>query len=342
MKHPTKTVKLFALLCLAALLLPTLIACSGLRSSGSWGELSWTYSKSTKTLTVTGSGDMKDFATADDVAWKSVRKKATTLVVGEGVTSIGNYAFYYMPALTTVQLPTTLASIGDHSFAFCSALTTVSMPERLTTIGASAFEGCGAMTSVYLPTSVVEVKDLAFAFCYSLKNVMVTAETIEIGSQVFRNCRSLKQLTFRSSITEDMVAEDTFAGTSLTFADITPTDKLLGSTTVTVHYILAEEEFETYQQTFGYGVTYSVKSPVKEGYSASIQTISGMADGKDREETVTYFKTPKQEKPKVAISSASMIGASIMIVALVAIGVVVFLLIRSDKPSKRSKRNQEK
>lgn len=343
MKRNQKTVKFVALLCLAAVLLGTLASCGGAANAhGTWGALSWSYSKSTKTLTITGSDAMDDFPDADSVEWKSIRESVTNVVIEEGVTSVGDYAFYYMPALTTVQLPTTVTELGDFSFAFCSALTTVSIPEQVNTIGNGAFEGCAALSSLYLPPSVTKLGDFAFAFCHSLQNMMITAPTVQVGSRAFRNCRSLRQLTFRSTVTESMVAKDAFEGASITFDNITTTDQLLGSTTVTIRYLLNDEELEVYEETFGYGVSYSVNSPAIEGYTPSLETISGTADGTDREETVTYTEAPPSEAPKPSISSASIIGLVIMVVALLGIGVAVFLLIRSDKSSKESKDKQTK
>ena len=352
MKHRTLTTRLAVLLCLFALLIVTLTACGGASSaSGTHGALQWSYSKSDRTLTVSGTGAMDDLADADSAPWRSIRDAVTTVVVVEGVTSVGDYAFYYLPALTTVHLPTTLTEVGDHAFAFCSALTIVSIPEQVSAIGAGAFEGCGALSSIYLPPSVTQVGESAFAFCYSMKSFMATAPDIRVGKEAFLNCRSLGKLTFRSTVTEAMIAKDAFAGTELTFADIVTTDTILGSTTLTIRYLLNDEEVDRYEETFGYGVTYSVKTPVREGYTPNLRTISGSADGIDREETVIYTKTPPEEAPKTAISFASILGVGVMVVVLIAIGVAVFFMIRpskseksdaSEEPAKARKRTKDK
>ena len=345
MKH-TKTVKLLTLLCLSAVLLLSLASCGSSTpaasdANGTWGSLTWNYTKDNKTLTVMGSGDMDDFENSDSVSWKAVRASATTLVVEDGITSIGNYAFYDMSALTTVHLPNTVTDLGDFSFSFCSSLSDITIPESVTALGTGAFESCGALSSLYLHPSLESIGDSAFAFCYSLKSIMITAESASIGAEAFRNCRSLEQITLRSTISDEMIAEDAFRGTDLTFEDINRTEKLLGSSKITIRYLLDDEEINVYEETFGYGVDYSIETPERDGYTANVEVISGMGDGKDREETVVYSEMPEEEAPKAAISPVAIIATVIMIVVLVGIGVVVFFLIRSGKSSKKSLINKK-
>jgi len=332
MKH---TKQLLTLLCLAALLLPLLSACGSLDldANGSWGDLSWSYSRDTKTLTVSGTGAMEDFESAGDVPWQLVRDHATELVIGEGVTSIGSYAFYYMHALTTVQLPSSLTAIGDHAFSFCRSLTAVSFPETMSAIGKEAFVGCNGLDSLYLPPSVTTVGEGAFYGCHTLKSVMITAREVTLGKGAFRDCPSLKRLSLRTTVSDKAIPEDLLKGTLLTIPEIVRTDELVSPTTLTIVYVLEGEEIDRYEESYGYGTSYYVPSPKQEGYVAKPSLVSGAANGKDREVTVTYEVIAPEEAPKVAISSLSMIGTVIMAVALLAIGATVFLLIRT-KPKK--------
>ena len=66
----------------------------------------------------------------------------TDLVIPEGVTSIGDYAFYYCSSLTSVTIPGSVTSIGDYAFSDCSGLTSVIIPGSVTSIGDGAFRGC--------------------------------------------------------------------------------------------------------------------------------------------------------------------------------------------------------
>ena len=73
----------------------------------------------------------------------------TNLVIPNGVTSIGDYAFSYCNSLTSVVIPDSVTSIGDSAFYYCSSLTSLVMPDNVTSIGDWAFSDCSKLTSVY-------------------------------------------------------------------------------------------------------------------------------------------------------------------------------------------------
>ncbi|MBO4429375.1 MAG: leucine-rich repeat protein, partial [Clostridia bacterium] len=93
------------------------------------------------------------------------------LVIPEGVTSIGNYAFAYCEELTSVTFPSTLESIGDESFSYCRDLTSVTLPEGVSEIGQQAFQYCSKISSVTLPSTLKSIKTHAFYSCAGLKDI---------------------------------------------------------------------------------------------------------------------------------------------------------------------------
>lgn len=99
-------------------------------------------------LELVGSGAMTDFASAGKPAWFSQAAAISKIIVGEGITGIGDYSFCRMTNLTEVSLPEGLATIGVNSFNSCSALKEIVIPSTVTTIGSSAFYGCRAITSI--------------------------------------------------------------------------------------------------------------------------------------------------------------------------------------------------
>ena len=107
------------------------------------------------------------------------------------VTTIGDEAFYYCYALTSVSMPS-VTTIGDEAFYGCYALTSVSMPS-VTTIGDWAFYGCSALTSVSMP-SVTTIDDWAFYWCFALESVDIPASCTSIGSYPFAGCTALKEI----------------------------------------------------------------------------------------------------------------------------------------------------
>lgn len=336
-----RLIKITAVLLLLVMAVLTLASCGSSGgnaddASGTHGSLNWTYVKDTKTLTVTGAGDLASFENSDAVVWKAVGSSAKRLVVGEGITSIGNYAFYYMSVLEEVTLPTTLSTIGDYAFGFCTTLESVTIPDGVTSIGKGAFEGCGAMKSMFLPASVTAIGDRAFAFCYSMTNVIVTGELETVGEWAFKSCRSLESLTLRTTQSADAFAGDTFEDASKNLESATRTDNATGATTVTVHYMLDGAEIETKVEEFAYGKDYSINTPSKDGYTADILTVTGKADGSAHDATVTYTKNPEvetapAEEEDEPVSVMTYVSIGIMALVLVGIGVGAFFLLRSDK-----------
>ena len=111
-------------------------------ASGSCGgNVTWTYVEATQTLTISGSGAMYNYNN-DGFPWYSFREKLKTAVIEEGVTSIGNYAFYKCIGLTSVTIPNSVTSIGYYAFAYCYRLISVTIPNSVTSIGDRAFSGC--------------------------------------------------------------------------------------------------------------------------------------------------------------------------------------------------------
>ena len=93
------------------------------------------------------------------------------LVIPEGVTSIGNYAFTDCSSVTSVTLPSSLTSIGENAFTSCEGLTSIALPGNLTSIGSRAFVSCERLTNITIPSSVTNIGKGAFRYCYSLKRV---------------------------------------------------------------------------------------------------------------------------------------------------------------------------
>lgn len=105
----------------------------------------WTLSD-TGVLTVSGSGAMFDYG-SKNAPWASYKAQIKTVVIAEGVTSIGNCAFYEYASITGVSLPSTLTKIGDHAFYACKALTEITVPASVNSIGAYAFRKCTSLTT---------------------------------------------------------------------------------------------------------------------------------------------------------------------------------------------------
>lgn len=116
-------------------------------------------------LTISGTGAMNNFTYERDISdcpWHGVRYALKKIVVKEGVTSIGSYAFSFDLSVTDVTLPSSLKTIGNDAFLGCHGLTSVVIPEGVTSIGAYAFWRCTSLQTITVPASATKFGDHAF------------------------------------------------------------------------------------------------------------------------------------------------------------------------------------
>ena len=116
--------------------------------SGSCGEnVTWTLTAD-GTLTISGTGTMTDYANSGS-PWYSCRGAIKSVVIQQGVTSIGDLAFWDCSGLTSVTIPDGVTSIGGDAFSGCAALTSVTIPGSVTNVGQDAFYNCSSLTDIY-------------------------------------------------------------------------------------------------------------------------------------------------------------------------------------------------
>lgn len=116
-------------------------------------------------LTISGTGAMNNFTYERDISdcpWHGVRYALKKIVVEDGVTSIGSYAFSFDVHVTDVTLPSSLKTIGNDAFLGCHGLTSVVIPEGVTSIGAYAFWRCTSLQTITVPASATKFGDHAF------------------------------------------------------------------------------------------------------------------------------------------------------------------------------------
>jgi len=115
--------------------------------SGTGGSLYWNLTDGV--LTISGNANMNDYDTYASIApWHSLRQSITSVVIQDGVKSIGAYAFRECDAMTSVTIPNSVTSIGIRAFDHCAGLTSVAVSASVTNIGNYAFKGCAALTGI--------------------------------------------------------------------------------------------------------------------------------------------------------------------------------------------------
>ncbi|MBR2779132.1 MAG: leucine-rich repeat protein [Firmicutes bacterium] len=236
-----KFISLFFILGLALVLLPASSPAAGTQlDSGSCGNgVTWNYSDGV--LTISGSGRMDDYEsvpfTKNDrtgsittAPWANLLDSTTEIVVEDGVSHIGDYAFYTpmvdsnSATITAVEMADSVTDIGEyaffnnvilekvqlsgsvtaiekHAFDKCMKMQSISLPEGLETIEESAFCDCGSLSGITLPESLQEIGAKAFS------GSQLTSATIPPGIKTlkdscFESCSSLVTVHFCDSLTE--------------------------------------------------------------------------------------------------------------------------------------------
>lgn len=113
------------------------------------------------------------------------------LVLGDGMTKIGAYAFYSMSSLTSVTIPDSVTTIGSYTFYGCSSLTSVTIPDSVTAIDSYAFQSCSNLETITLPASLTAINSYVFRDCSSLTSIWIPSTVTSIGNRAFYNCSRL-------------------------------------------------------------------------------------------------------------------------------------------------------
>lgn len=198
---------------------------------GESGDLKWVLYEN-GLLEITGSGEMSWSYSYDSSPWYAYRDSITSVTIGDGVTSIGYYAFYECTGLTLINIPDGVMSIGNYAFYKCTGLTSITIPDSVTSIGKEAFNGCVALESItvsegntvyhsngdclietasktliagcrnsVIPAdgSVTSIGEYAFYGCEGLTSITIPDSVTSIGEKTFYNCSKLETIIFKGT-----------------------------------------------------------------------------------------------------------------------------------------------
>ena len=172
------------------------------------------------TLTISGTGAMKDYDYDSNRSPVYRNSDVKKVVIEDGVTSIGSYAFQNCRSLTNITIPNSVTSIGNSAFEWCSSLSSVTIPDSVTSIGEAAFYNCSDLTSITIPDSVTSIGEVAFYNCSDLTSITIPDSVTSIGKWAFFGC-GLTSITIPDSVTsiEESVFESCSSLTSITIPD---------------------------------------------------------------------------------------------------------------------------
>lgn len=214
-----------------------------MRAEGGTCGTNLTWDLTDGTLTISGTGDMKDYDYGA-LPWKGASEPIRKLVIEDGVTSIADRAFQDCSTLASISIPESVTSIEGEAFKGTAWYDSqpdglvyagmvayhykgelqspnITLKEGTTGIGAYAFANYYDLASITIPSSVKRIGSLAFSYCYSLNSVKIPNSVTDIESWAFSYCEGLTSLTISNSVTK--IKKYSFAGckslTSLTIPE---------------------------------------------------------------------------------------------------------------------------
>ena len=268
-------------------------------------------------LTISGTGAMADWTTFPDVPWYSNRSSIKSVVIEDGVTSIGENAFAYCTNLTSVSLPNSVTSMGWCAFTNCNALTSFTIPKSITSIY-GAFIECLGLTSIIvesgntkydsrdncnaiietatntliqgckntiIPYSVTSIGGWAFGYCTGLTSIEIPNSVTSIGYGAFEGCSGLTSITCEA-LTPPTCGTDCFHGIETTIPVYVPNVDAYTAAPVWNSFTNIQSLYVAYgtcgAEGDGSNLTWTLS---KEG----VLTISGTGEMKD---WMWSFETP--------------------------------------------------
>ena len=208
------------------------------KTSGTDGNgNTWVYNVKTKTLTFSGNKGIEDYifdGHSPEPDWYVWNTKAEHIIINDGITGIGKWAFYAFVRLKTVEIADSVTYIKNEAFASCRNLTSVklsvnvrniegeafyacerlehlTLPDTLKTLG--TLGACSKLKEVIIPDSVTKTYKALFVGCTSLSKIKLPIGMKEIKQYDFTNCKNLRTLEIPEAVTT--VSMSAFAGTKL-------------------------------------------------------------------------------------------------------------------------------
>ncbi len=187
----------------------TAFAVSDTVASGVCGDnLTWELD-SDGTLKISGEGEMYSYTNSFNSRppWNNVKLDIKSVVIEDGVTSIGAGMFYGMK-LTEIIIPDSITAIGNEAFMGCDNLREIEIPDSVTSIGRLAFRECRSLTEIEIPDGVTRICDGTFYSCTSLTKAVIPDSVTYIEAGAFKSCTSLTDVAIPCGVT--VLEEDAF------------------------------------------------------------------------------------------------------------------------------------
>lgn len=158
------------------------------------GKMHWSISAD-HVLTISGTGEMPNYSDSVNAPWYSYRSQIESIIVEDGITALGSYAFYYCSEAASIDIPDGITTIPGSCFYGCSSLNSIILPDSIQFLGYDSFSSCSQLKSITIPEGVTEL-NLSYVFygCNSLKSISLpstlknfTGDLLDCTSNIYFN-----------------------------------------------------------------------------------------------------------------------------------------------------------
>lgn len=170
-------------------------------------------------LIISGFGSMNDYSTSNTTPWDLWELSISGVIINEGVTSVGAYAFSGCKNLLTVELPRSINTISKLAFYGCKSLTQIIIPDNVVSIGEMAFSDSGLL-EVIIPPSTASIGSSAFSGCSSLTSAVVYGRLLKMDYFIFQGCTNLERVRISDGAEE--IGSGAFQGCTLLRSVVIP------------------------------------------------------------------------------------------------------------------------
>jgi len=178
---------------------------------GTCGDLNWELEDGV--LTIAGNGAMPDYSWTE-APWYDHAIDILSVVISDGVTTIGNSAFYRCRFISEVVIADSVTRVGDSAFWECKSLKAISLPDSIITLEDRAFTACSGLESITLSDRITSLGEDVFARCEKLISITIPENVTKLESGAFSGCSDLEEIRFLGSAPE--IATDSFDGVTAT------------------------------------------------------------------------------------------------------------------------------
>ncbi|MBR6513922.1 MAG: leucine-rich repeat protein [Clostridia bacterium] len=273
-------------LILAAIMLLSVMGVGSFASvkSGKCGD-NITWSVSGDTMTLTGSGKMYDYSGYEDIPWYDIKFGIRNLVIANGITYIGDYAFSAMGILDLV-IPDSVTEIGDYSFDN-SCHGTVTLGKNLKKIGHHAF-AMGYYSDIKFGDKLEEIGDFAFKDSHDLKNPVVIPNGVKVISNGAFAYSAMTSVVIPDSV--ESIGDFAFFCANITKAEIGKNVKHIGKSAFSGCHELKQIVLPATVESFGDEAFYGCTTMKSITVFPSVKTIGESVFDNCNELVITCIK----------------------------------------------------